>query len=254
MKYEWNEIVGRMNQLLRLHNTPIGIKGYLSLDEMNEVPKLRRPKHIHLPCQLLGQAIQLGFTIGFTGEDIATANCNGTVGLGEQDAEFRSGKIFAGGWCATEKDAAVHHGALTDVNPSYAGIVASPLTAGRIDPDVCMLTLYPGQAFMLLSGYLRNEYEPLHFPHVGESSCSMHWVRTLQTGEIGLSLPCFAEMRFAGFSEQEVNLTMTPQDLLKAVEGVEELNKFGFRYPVPDYAVQMDAREGVGISYDITKK
>jgi len=254
MKYEWNEIVVQMNRLLRLHNTPIGIKAYSSLEEMNQVPKLRRPKHIHVPCQLFGQAIQMGFTVGFTADDIATANCNATIGLIEQDEEFRSGRIFVGGWCATENDAAAHHSILTKVDPPHAGIVASPLTSGRIDPDICMFTLYPGQAFMLLSGYLRNDFKPLNLLHIGESSCSMHWVKTLKTGEIGLALPCFAEMRFAGFSEQEVNLTITPGDLIHALQGLEELSKCGFRYPIPNYAVQMDALEGLGINYDIKRK
>lgn len=254
MVYQWNEIVDRMNRLLRLHKTPVGIKAFDSLEEMEKVPKLRRAKHIHVPCQFFGQAIQMGFTVGFTADDIATANCNATVGLIKQDEEFRSGKIFAGGWCATEEDAAAHHGVLTEVDPPHVGIVVSPLTAGRIEPDICLMTLYPGQAFMLLSGYLRNGYKPLPLLHIGESSCSMHWVKTLKTGEIGLALPCFAEMRFAGFSEQEVNLSMTPADLVHALDGLEQLSKCGFRYPVPDYAVQMDAMEGLGISYDVKRK
>ena len=254
MDYDWKEIVSQLTRLLRLHKTPIGIRAYRSLDEMEQVPKLRRAKHLHVPCQFFGQAIQMGFTVGFTAEDIATSNCSATVGLSEQDEVFRSGKIFAGGWCATEADATAHHSVLTAVNPPYAGIVASPLTAGRIEPDICMLTMYPGQAFMLLSGHLRNGYQPLNLLHIGESSCSMHWVKTLSTGKIGLALPCFAEMRFAGFSEQEVNLTMTPQDLVHALDGLAQLNKCGFRYPVPNYAVQMDALEGLGGSYDVKGK
>lgn len=254
MEYQWKEIVNRMTRLLRLHKTPIGIKTYDSLEEMEQVARLRRAKHIHVPCQFFGQAIQMGFTVGFTADDIATANCNGTVGLIKQDEEFWSGRIFAGGWCATEEDAAAHHGAMTEVDPPHVGIVVSPLASGRIEPDVCMMSLYPGQAFMLLSGYLRNGYKPLSLLHIGESSCSMHWVKTLQTGEIGLALPCFAEMRFAGFSEKEVNLTMIPKDLIHALDGLEQLSKLGFRYPVPNYAIQMDVLEGLGISYDVKNK
>ena len=253
MEYDYKDIVRRLEKLLRIQKTPIGIKGYFSLEEMEQIPKLRKPKHIHVPCQLLGQAIQMGYTVGFTANDIATSNCNATIGLIDQDEEFRSGKIFAGGWCATEKDAEAHHRILTEVRPPYAGIVVSPLASERIVPDTCLLTLYPGQAFMLLSGFLRNNYKPLNLLHIGESSCSMHWVKTLITGEIGLALPCFAEMRFAGFSEQEVNLSMTIADLVFALDGLEELNKCGFRYPISNYAVQMDALEGLGMSYDVKK-
>lgn len=249
MSYNWKEIVDRLNQYVKLRRTPIGIKSYDSLDEMAQVEKLRRPKCPYLPCQMLGQAIQLGTTIGFTADDVAAENCACTVGLMEQNEEFRSGKAFVNGWCASEADAAAHHGALTAIEKPYAGIVASPLSAGRIDPDMCMLVLSPGQAFMLLSGYLRNDYKPMELIHVGESSCSMHWVRTLKTGKVGLCLPCFAEMRFAGFSEDEVVVTMIPEDLVHALKGVEELHKCGFRYPVPSYAPQADARDGAGGRY-----
>ena len=73
MNYDWEEITGKLTKLLRVHNTPIGMKGFHSVEEMSQVPKLRRPKHIHMPCQIIGQAIQCGFTIGFTPEDITTA-------------------------------------------------------------------------------------------------------------------------------------------------------------------------------------
>lgn len=254
MEYQWNEIVNRMAKLLRLHSTPIGIKAFHSVDEMGRIPGLRRARHIHVPCQFFGQAIQMGHTVGFTAADIAADNCSGTVGIIDQDEAFVSGKIFAGNWCATEEDAAAHHGVLTKVAPPNVGIVVSPLTSGRIEPDVCMMVLYPGQAFMLLTGYLRNEYKPLPFLHIGESSCSMHWVKTLQTGEIGLALPCFAEMRFAGFSGQEVVVTMIPKDLVHAIDGLEQLSKIGFRYPIPNYAVQVDALEGLGISRENKSK
>lgn len=254
MNYNWEEITGKLTSLLRIHNTPIGMKGFKTVEEMNQVPKLRRPKHIHMPCQVIGQAIQCGFTIGFTPEDIVNHNCAATVGVDEQDPEWREGEIFNGGWCADAACASCHHHALTDVPTPWAGVVCSPLNSGRLpEPDVCFITCSPAQAFFLLSGYIRSDYAPINFPFIGESSCSMTWVKTMNTGEIGLALPCFAEMRFAGFNKNEVNLTMTPAQLVKALEGVEILSKKGFRYPVPPYGPQMDVREGLGVSYEIKR-
>ena len=254
MNYDWEEITGKLTKLLRVHNTPIGMKGFHSVEEMSQVPKLRRPKHIHMPCQIIGQAIQCGFTIGFTPEDIVNHNCGATVGVDEQDDEWREGQIFNGGWCADAQCASRHHHALTSVSRPWAGIVCSPLSSGRLkEPDVCFITAAPGQIFMLLSGYVRGDYAPIQFPFIGDSSCSMTWVKTMNTGEIGLALPCFAETRFAGFSKDEVNLTMTPAQLVKALEGVEALSKFGMRYPIPTYSAQTDAREGLGVSYEIKR-
>lgn len=244
--YNWQDATEKLNKVLRLHATPIGIKGYESLDDANHIPKLRRPKHLHTPCQILAQAIQNGFTIGFTAEDIVTENCQATVGLIEQKEEWRSGKIFEGNWLETAHDAASHHGFLTSNQDNfYRCIVASPLHKGVIDPEVCLLTGSPGQIFMLLTGFVRKNFKPLQFTFAGESTCSMTWVRTLQNGQIGLSLPCFGEIRFGGFSEHEVVLALKPQDLIKAIEGLQELHKVGLRYPIPSYGIQMDACEGL---------
>lgn len=246
MDCEWSEISSRLNILLRLRSTPIGIKVYETEDGMAGVPKLRRPKHIHTPCQILGQAMHLGFTIGFTAENIVNENCNATVGLIPQREEWRRGELFKGTWFETFEDAASHHETLTRTDKRcYKGIVVSPLSSGRIEPDVCLIVGSPGQIFMLASGYLRTDFRPLALTFGGESTCSMTWVKTLHTGDIGLSLPCFGEMRFAGFSEYDVILTMQPSHLLKAIGGLEDLGRAGLRYPVPPYGPQMDVREAL---------
>ena len=254
MSNQMKDIAAKLTALLRLDKAPIGIKGYESLSEMAQVAKLRRPKHIHTPCQILGQAMHTGITVGFTADDVATLNCNAICGLWQQDLVWlQQGRLFfTGTWWNSEADVERHHKALTQVpEVKYKGIVASPLSAGRIEPDICIITGSPGALFMLLSGFQRMAYQDLTFPFVGESSCSMTWIKTLYTGEIGFSTPCFAEMRFAGFSDKDMILSMTPADLLTAVKGMELLNKRGLRFPVPPYGIQMDVMEGLGASYDI---
>ena len=256
MSTDWKEYVERLKKAVSLTKAPIAIQAVAHKDDLDAIQKLRRPKHLHMPCQLLGQAMQMGFTIGFTDDDLVGDNCSRTVGLLEQTDEWRKGEIFNGVWCGSLQDAELHHGALTPTDRRrYGALVASPLASGRITPDVCMLVGSPGQIFMVISGYLRQKFEPLTQRFVGESSCSMGWVKTLQTGEPGLAVPCFAEMRYGGFSEHEMILTLSPEDFVRSVEGLEALGKVGLRYPVPPYGMQMDVCEGVGVSYgDALKK
>jgi len=255
MNYNWKEITERLNNAIRLTKSPIGIKVFENKSDLDAIQKLRRPKHIHMPCQILGQAIQLGFTIGFTADDLVGDNCASTVGLAPQTETWRKGSLFSGVWCKNEEDAARHHGVLTDTSGrNYEAIVASPLRSERIEPDVCMIVGTPAQIFMLISGYQRKDYKAFDFFYVGESGCSSTWVNTIHTGKVGLSLPCYAELRYGGYSENEVILSLTPDDLVKAVEGLEDLSKVGLRYPIAPYGMQMDVREGVGVSYNDTKK
>lgn len=254
MQFDWKMVTSELNQLLKLTLTPIGMKGFKDREDMKQVAKLRRPKHIFTPCQVIGQSIQLGQTIGFTAEDIATLNCNATCGLKPQDKKWReqSVEFFENVWWEKEEDVLKHCDSLTPIEqPIYDGFVVSPLRSGKIEPDICIITAEPGSIFMLLSGYLRSDYQPLDIKLIGESSCSQTWVKTIYTGEIGLALPCFAEMRYAGFPSSMMLLTLKPDALIKAIEGMHQLSKVGLRYPVPSYSVQVDVREGLGVSYNI---
>jgi len=256
MEYNCKEISDKLTKLLRLEVIPIGIKGYEDIEEMEQIPKIRKPKHIFTPCQMIGQAVHMGFTIGFTEKDVVTHNCNSVIGLDEQDDEWmkESVGLFRGVWWEKENDVLNHQSSLTSIESvKYKGIVCSPLSSERIEPDICLINASPGAVFMLLSGFLHRDYKALDLKIVGESSCSMTWVKTLYTGQIGVSMPCFAEMRYAGMSPDKMILTMTPKDLVKAIEGVETLSKSGLRYPVPPYGTQVDVREGIGYSYDVSK-
>jgi uncharacterized protein (DUF169 family) len=59
--YDWNQIVDDLNRLLRLRTTPIGMKLFATVEEMEQIPKLRRPKSIHTTDQIVAQAARLGW-------------------------------------------------------------------------------------------------------------------------------------------------------------------------------------------------
>ena len=44
-------------------------------------------------------------------------------------------------------------------------------------------------------------------------------------------------------------MALPPEQLEKAIVGMEALAKNGFRYPFPQYGIQQDVREGMAVSY-----
>jgi uncharacterized protein (DUF2141 family) len=44
-------------------------------------------------------------------------------------------------------------------------------------------------------------------------------------------------------------MALSPGHLLQSIEGMEALSRNGFRYPIPPYGIQTDARAGLGVSY-----
>src|SRR5579864_5652927 len=138
--YDWNQIVDDLNRLLRLRTTPIGMKLFTTVEEMEQIPKLRRPKSIHTTDQIVAMAARLGWTVGITAKDLVGAQCSAVIGLSPRDDDWLSGKRMAGVWYSTLQDSSAHQHAM-DTPPSgrHLAMAVSPLTSGRLNPpDICL--------------------------------------------------------------------------------------------------------------------
>ena len=61
---DYSALVADLNRLLRLRATPIGMKMFKTREEMEAIPRIRRPKDIHTTDQIVGQACRNGWTVG----------------------------------------------------------------------------------------------------------------------------------------------------------------------------------------------
>lgn len=244
-------LTNQLFSLLRLKTTPVGIQMFERVEDMEAVPRIRRPNGaIHTTDQIIGQAARLGFTVGITAADLVGPQCAAVIGLAPQNEEWQAGKPFAGVWFATEEDAAAHQRAMHCVPYGrYQAMAVSPLASGRLDPDICLVYANPAQMILLINGLQWTGYRKLEWGAVGESACADSWGRALATGEPSLSLPCFPERRYGGVPDDEMLMALKPEHLAKALEGLAALARNGLRYPIPPYAVQTDVRAGMSVSY-----
>jgi uncharacterized protein (DUF169 family) len=244
-------LVADLNSLLRLKTTVAGIKMFARVEEMEAIPKIRRPNAIHTVDQVVSMASRLGWTVGITGSDLVGAQCRAVIGLGPQDETWLSGENYVGVWHGTAEDARKRQEAL-DVVPfgQYRAMAVSPLSSSRLNPpDICLVYATPGQMIILINGLQYTGYKKFEWGVVGETACADSWGRALKTGEPSLSLPCFAERRYGGVPDEEMLMALQPADLAKAVIGMKQLAKNGLRYPIAPYGIQSDVRAGMGVSY-----
>ncbi len=248
---DWPATLARLNALLKIRTTPIGMKMFGTEEEMAAVPKIRRPKDIHTADQIVSMASRLNWTVGITGADLVGTQCQAVLGLGGQDDTWYSGQHMAGVWFETQEDAAVHQSAMHVVPVGqYQAMAVSPLSTGRLaPPDICMIYATPGQMIILINGLQWSGYKNFEWGCVGESACADSWGRALSTGEPSLSIPCYAERRYGGVQDDEMLMALSPGHLVQAIDGMEALSRNGFRYPIPPYGIQSDARAGLGVSY-----
>ena len=68
------KVVEDLNRLLRLRTTPIGMKLYSNRDEIEQIPRIRRPSDVHTTDQIVGQAARNGWTVGITADDLVGAH------------------------------------------------------------------------------------------------------------------------------------------------------------------------------------
>ena len=249
--YDWPPLVDELNKYLRLKTTVTGIKLFERVEDMEAVKGIRRPKAVHTTDQIVSMGSRMGWTVGITASDLVGDQCRAVIGLVPQDEEWLSGEKYVGIWHATIKDARGRQEALSVVPAGkYKALAVSPLAAGRLDPpDVCLIYATPGQMIILINGLQWRDYRRFDWSVVGETACADSWGRALATGEPSLSLPCYAERRYGGVPDEEMLMALPPRFLPIAIAGMKALAANGLRYPIAPYGVQMDAREGLGVSY-----
>src|SRR5436305_7273612 len=113
MTQDWTKLAADLESLLKLRAIPFGMKLFENRDEMEAIPRIRRPKSVHTLDQVVAQAARLGWTVGITSEDLVGAQCRAVVGRGRaNDEKWRSGEHMAGGWYSAPEDARSHQAAI----------------------------------------------------------------------------------------------------------------------------------------------
>ena len=250
--FDFKDIVNSLNQYLRLRTTPIGMKLFETVEGMETIDRIRRPKAIHTTDQIIGMSCRNGWTVGITAEDLVGAQCSTVIGLHPRSDEWLSGERMRGVWYGEAEDASAHQAAM-DVVPfgRYQAMAVSPLVSGRLNPpDICLIYATPAQMILFINGLQYIGYKKLNWGCVGESACADSWGRALATGEPSLSIPCFAERRYGGVMEDELLMAIPPTYLPKVIAGLAQLSRYGLRYPIAPYGINNDARAGMGVSYN----
>src|ERR1700756_3088210 len=104
-QHDLTAMVADLNSLLRLKTTVIGIKMFARAEDMEAVPKIRRPNAVHTTDQIISMASRLGWTVGITGEDLVGAQCRAVIGLAPQDEKWLEGANYVGVGRGTAGDA-----------------------------------------------------------------------------------------------------------------------------------------------------
>src|SRR5438105_14759324 len=117
---------------------------------------------------------------------------------------------MVGVWYRAREEARAHQGAMECVpDGRYAALAAASLAGGRLDPpDIALFYATPGAMIYFIHGLQWSGYKRFEWSVVGESACADSWGRALKARTPSLSIPCCAERRYGGVTDDEMPMSL----------------------------------------------
>jgi len=252
-KGKWENLVRRLEALLRLKTFPVAIKLLEDPEELVKNKWVRRPKRLTL-CQLINIVRTFDWTVGVTADDFP-AECASIIGLvdfNDLPEELKDGTFRSLVWCRTKQDGKKFEEAIPRIpGGKYKAVILAPLVYSSSDPDIVLIYANPAQMILIINALQFEDYERLQFSCVGESSCSDAIAQCYLSGKPSLTIPCYGERRYGHAQDDEMVMALPPKDVEKVERNLEELYKRGICYPVSYAGSQLDISPVMPPSYQI---
>ncbi len=227
---------GHLEKHLRVSTFPVGIA---SLAPGAPLPaKAKRPaKDLGIKvaiCQSVGFARRYGWTLAFSGDDLACPIAKAAFGFADRNAYYTSGAL-ADGMYASCRDAGAR---MEEALPRYArnevgAVVVGPLSRIDFAPDTVLVYGNPAQVLRLVNASLFEKGGAMRAETTGRGDCADIVIRSRQSGEPQLVLPCYGDRIFGMTADDEMAFTFPFADAERIVKGLEGTHAGGVRYPIP---------------------
>jgi uncharacterized protein (DUF169 family) len=247
----YREFGKKFEEYLRPSTFPIGIK--LIKDEAEIPTTTKRPKKDlkiqNFLCQNFSMVRRYGWTMAVTEKDCVCKLARAVYGWDTITEDMASwGHQFNIGLYAndleTSKKLEKH---LHLLNNEYIGLIISPLTRTKIEPDVVQIYCIPAQAMRLTQAYLYMEGGMLEFTDAGRiGSCHIGVIKTFQTDKPQLVILGNGDRVWGGAEDYEVMYSIPRSKLDIIIEGLEATHVAGLRYPIPKY---MNYKPGFQVAF-----
>jgi uncharacterized protein (DUF169 family) len=237
---KYKEIGLKFEQLLRPSSFPIAIK---LIKDKKEIPdRCKRPnkdlKFRNFLCQNFKMVRSYGWTLAITEEDCVCKLARSVYGwdpITEESLNF-SNQFSVGLYAKDLETAEKWNENLYLLNNEFLGLIISPLTRTKIEPDIVQIYCNPAQAMRLIQSYLHLEGAIFQFTAAGRAgSCHEGVIKPFLTDEPQLVILGNGDRVWGGAEDSEVMFSIPKSKLEYIIEGLEATHKGGLRYPIPKY-------------------
>lgn len=236
----YHEFGKKIEEYLRPSTFPLAIK---LIKSEAEIPiKSRRPKsNLKLKnylCQNFQMARSYGWTVAVTAEDCACPLARAVFGwdpLTEQGFNLLH-QFFVGRYAKNLEISKTFEKHIYFLKKEFIGLVISPLTRTKVEPDVVQIFCLPAQVMRLIQSYLYFQGEIFEFTSAGRmASCNEGVVKTFLTDQPQLVILGNGDRVWGGADDSELMFSIPKSKLELVIKGLEASHKGGIRYPIPKY-------------------
>jgi uncharacterized protein (DUF169 family) len=227
-----------LEQHLRVATFPVGIRP-LGPDE--PIPaKAKRPKqdlHVEVAiCQAISFARRYGWTLAFSGEDLSCPIAKAAFGFQDRIDFYAKGSLAEGMYASCAEAGKAFEDALPRLGRrEVSAIVAGPLARITYQPETVVVYGNSAQVLRLVNAALFEKGGAFKTEFTGRGDCADIIIRTRQTKEPQLILPCYGDRIFGLAADDEMAFAFPFTHSERLVKGLEGTHAGGIRYPIPLY-------------------
>jgi uncharacterized protein (DUF169 family) len=226
---------------LRVASFPVGIRPLAAGEPLPA--KARRPRRdlgaqVAI-CQCVALARRYGWTLAFTGEDLACPIAKAAFGFEDRIPYYDQGSLAAGMYASCQEAGAAFEAALPRLSRAeIAGLAVGPLERATFEPETVVVYGNSAQVLRLVNAALYRKGGAFKAEFTGRGDCADIVIRTRQTKEPQLILPCYGDRIFGMAADDEMAFTFPWAMADEVVAGLEGTHQGGIRYPIPGFALR----------------
>jgi len=187
-------------------------------------------------CQAFALARRYGWGLAIGREDLSCPLAHVAFGFSPSLPFYEAGNLCVEMYTRDAAAGARSEAAVPKLPPAPdALLLMAPLARAEFAPEVVVFYGNGAQVMRLVAAALYARGGQLTSHHAARIDCAELVIRTRQTGEPQVVLPCYGDRVFGQTADDEVAFAWPHARSAEIVEGLEGTHRGGVRYPVPAF-------------------
>ncbi|KEO81072.1 DUF169 domain-containing protein [Tumebacillus flagellatus] len=227
-----------LDHFVRTDSFPLGVKVFRN---EAEVPaKAKRPmrdlKNRITICQGITMARRYGWTLAMGAEDLSCPIALTAFGFQPVLPYYEEGTLACGMYVESPEAAKLTEADVPKFSQEESGtIVVGPLGRLPFEPDTVLVYGNSAQVMRLVAAAQYKRGGSIASTFSARADCADIVIKTEQTGEPQVILPCYGDRLFGQTQDHEMAFTMPYARMAELSEGLLGTHKGGIRYPIPHF-------------------